>query len=100
MLNISLRRAASRASFGWAACACLMWLPVAQAADAPPPDQAAPGAFGRYQAWRDEPLLDWREANKRVGEAGGWRTYLRESQQGGGDADSRGQPHSHREETP
>ncbi|MFO7542148.1 MAG: hypothetical protein R6W97_04930 [Thiobacillus sp.] len=39
---------------------------------------AAP--FNHYQAWRDEPLQDWREVNDRVGEVGGWRTYLREAQ--------------------
>lgn len=32
--------------------------------------------------------MDWRETNARVGEIGGWRTYLRESQDSGGAAAS------------
>lgn len=64
------------------ACAWLLAVPAAQAADAPPPETgrqpAAP--FDRYQGWRDTPPADWRAANDRVGEVGGWRTYLRESQ--------------------
>ena len=39
-----------------------------------------------YQKWRDEPVQDWSAANARVGEIGGWRTYLREAQQGEGGA--------------
>lgn len=49
------------------------------------PPLAAP--FDHYQRWRDEPLLNWSEVNARVGQIGGWRTYLRESQEGGGAAD-------------
>jgi hypothetical protein len=68
-------------------CAGLLGFPAAQAAETQaavepvPPALASP--FDRYQAWRDEPLRDWREANDRVGEIGGWRTYLRESQADG-----------------
>ena len=69
MLNVFVRRAAP-----WA-CACLLGVPMAYAAGQ---DTSAP--FERYQGWRDEPLQDWRAANQRVGEIGGWRTYLRESQ--------------------
>lgn len=85
MLMVFFRRAASPA------CARLWW-PVAlgvcawviarpaQAADPEPPRQAVSTPFEHYRGWRDEPLQDWRAANERVGEIGGWRTYLRESQ--------------------
>ena len=62
--------------------------PVAYAAEAAPAEMATVPIFKGYQNWRDEPLIDWREANARVGEIGGWRTYLRESQEGGGAAAS------------
>jgi hypothetical protein len=52
-------------------------------------------AFQNYQGWRDEPLQDWREVNERVGEIGGWRTYLRESQQDGDGSDSGQGRHDH-----
>lgn len=38
--------------------------------------------FKTYQGWRNEPVQDWRAANERVGEIGGWRAYLREAQPG------------------
>lgn len=44
-------------------------------------DPALP--FKNYQGWRDEPVADWRALNERVGEIGGWRTYLREAQTAG-----------------
>lgn len=92
MLNVLFRRAALLArarSLGLAACAWMAWMP-AHAAEASATEQAAATPFKQYQGWRDEPLQDWREANERVGEIGGWRTYLRESQQGG-DGSDRGQ---------
>lgn len=75
MLNRLLCRAAP--------CA-LAWMlagPAAHAAASPPPEpvREPPAPFDRYQGWRDTPPADWREANDRVGEIGGWRTYLRES---------------------
>jgi hypothetical protein len=81
MLNASFRPAAPLAWFGLAVCAGFVWQP-AQADTAPA--QAVPAPFKQYQGWRDEPLQDWRQANQRVGEIGGWRTYLRESQPGDG----------------
>jgi len=98
MLNVSLHRAAPRAHarfLGLAACAWMAWVP-AQAAETAAPEQAAATPFKQYQGWRDEPLQEWREANERVGEIGGWRTYLRESQQGGEGSDSgQSQPGRH-----
>jgi len=91
MLNVLFRRAARSArapSFGLAAllaCASMMGMPVAPAAETIQPEQAAT-PFKHYQGWRDEPQQDWRLANQRVGEIGGWRTYLRESQQGAASA--------------
>lgn len=76
MLPILLRRAAP-----WA-CAWMLGLPLAHAAE---PEASA--LFEHYQRWRDEPLQDWRAVNQRVGEVGGWRTYLRESQAEGSDAE-------------
>ena len=100
MLNVFSRRTAppSRVRFLGAAalaCAWLLGLPTAHAAEA----EAEPAAltpFKQYQGWRDEPLQDWRQANEQVGEIGGWRTYLRESQPaaGGAGQDPQG-PHGH-----
>jgi hypothetical protein len=69
-------------------------LPAVHAVE-PAPEQAQPTPFERYQAWRDAPLEDWRQANERVGEIGGWRTYLREAQQGGDGPDSGQSQHGH-----
>lgn len=88
MPNGFLRRAAP-----WA-CA---WILGTQAANAAPPEDELADPFDRYQAWRDTPPLDWRAANERVGEIGGWRTYLREAQPGGDTADDGDQAqHDHR----
>lgn len=62
-----------------ALCAGLMLAGVAAPAWA---ETAVP--FKHYQGWRDEPVQEWRTVNDRVGEVGGWRTYLRESQPAGG----------------
>lgn len=85
MLNGFLRRAAP-----WA-CAWMLGVSMAHGVEGGLPEQDASAPFDRYRGWRDEPLLDWRAANERVGEIGGWRTYLRESQPAGGDTDRGGQ---------
>ncbi len=75
MLNRLLCRAAP-----WA-CAWALGMPAALAAGAAVHETERPPApFDRYQGWRETPPADWRAANDRVGEVGGWRTYLRESQ--------------------
>jgi hypothetical protein len=98
MLKLLFRRAASptRARLTWLAalwaCASMAVPLPAQAAEPEPPRPAASPPFDAYQGWREEPLEDWRKANERVGEIGGWRTYLRESQQrGDGPAGGQGQ---------
>lgn len=71
-------------------CVWLLAAPLAQAAETlsmPMPANAA-APFEQYKRWRDEPVQDWREANDRVGEIGGWMTYLREAQQGEGGMES------------
>ena len=90
MLNIAFYRAAPRAHarlFGLAACAWMAWGP-AHAVETAPVEQTVTAPFRLYQGWRDEPLRDWRQANERVGEVGGWRTYLREAQQDGERSDN------------
>ena len=86
MLNAVFRLAAP-----WA-CAWAMGAHAAQAADVPSFEPAASAPFKHYQGWRDEPLQNWREANDRVGEIGGWRTYLREAQPVG---EGEGNGHAH-----
>ena len=76
-----------------AACAWLAAMPAAQAAEVAASPPAAADPFAHYRHWRDEPLQDWRKANDRVGEIGGWRTYLRESQQAGDGPDQDGSGH-------
>ena len=78
MLNVLFRGAAP-----WA-CAWIAWMSAVHAAEAAPAEQAEFSPFKHYQQWLDQDLQDWREANQRVGEIGGWRTYLREAQQGDG----------------
>lgn len=95
MLNAVFRRAALRARAPLLRLACF-WaasVPAAQAVEPPSPETPFPAPFNTYQSWRDEPLQDWRQANERVGEIGGWRTYLREAQPGDGTADESGQAH-------
>jgi hypothetical protein len=92
MLNVVFRLAAP-----WA-CAWAVWLPAAHAAEADAATAATAALsapFAHYQGWRDEPLQDWREANDRVGEIGGWRTYLREAQPDGDGDDQEGAHHGH-----
>jgi hypothetical protein len=92
MLNVFSRHAAPPAHVRFLgatalACAGLLGMSTVHAAEAEPPEPAATAPFKQYQGWREEPPQDWRQANERVGEIGGWRTYLRESQQGGDGAD-------------
>ena len=55
----------------------------------PPTDTEAPkpaplttlqysSPIGAYQGYADQPVQSWREANDRVGQIGGWRTYAKE----------------------
>lgn len=99
MLMVFFRRAASPpcARF-WClvalgAYAWVIGARLTQAADTEPSRQVASVPFEHYRGWRDEPLQDWRAANERVGEIGGWRTYLRESQPEGDDSHQGGHGH-------
>jgi hypothetical protein len=56
------------------------WAAASHAADSRLPATETSLPFEHYQAWRDETLQDWREANDQVGKIGGWRSYLREAQ--------------------
>lgn len=67
--------------------------PVAASARNAPPSTTDP--FASYQTWRDTPVQDWRGSNDRVGEIGGWRTYLREAQPAGDEAEKSGQGRMH-----
>lgn len=76
---------AMSAALGWAAPAqAQASSPTTLADPADPKTGTAPliyrSALQRYQALQDLTLRDWRAANQRVHEAGGWRVYLRESQ--------------------
>lgn len=103
MLNCLCRPVASPARarlLRWAsplACTWMLAAPLANAAEtmAMPMEggMASSSPLGKYQNWRDEPLQDWSAANGRVGEIGGWLTYLRESQQDNGSADPGTQGH-------
>lgn len=97
MLKLFLRHAApwARASFLGltAVSAGLAALPAARAAEAQASPSAVSNPFAHYQPWREDALQDWRKANDRVGEIGGWRTYLRESQQTSEAPDQTGQAH-------
>ncbi|HEY9099779.1 MAG TPA: hypothetical protein VIN38_13000 [Thiobacillus sp.] len=90
MLNIYTRPVALsiRARLLWRAVplaifGVLAW-PMAYAAEpmAMPAEMVmAPApALSQYQKWRDDPVSDWIQSNDRVGEIGGWLTYLRDAQ--------------------
>lgn len=91
MLKFSLRPLAGGVAS--LACAAMLWAPATLAAEGAAAATSTVAPFNTYQAWRDEPLQDWREANARVGEIGGWRTYLREAQPVGDGADQGRQGH-------
>ena len=83
MLNIELRHVALAVRarlLGWA-CTWVLAVSMVHAAETQPIEEAAATSLKHYQSWRDEPPQDWREVNQRVGEIGGWMTYLREAQQ-------------------
>lgn len=53
-------------------------------ADPAAPQASAPAlhyrsSLQRYRPLQEQPVADWRAANRRVHEAGGWRAYARES---------------------
>lgn len=49
---------------------------------APPNPLPYTSALSTYQAYTDEQVQPWREANERVGRIGGWRTYAKEAARG------------------
>ena len=55
-------------------------------ADAGPP--AYRSALEGYQAYTDEKMLDWAQANNTVARIGGWRAYAKEASQSQAPADS------------
>lgn len=75
---------AMSAALGWAAPAQAQASLPTLADPSDPKAGPAPliyrSALQRYQPVQDSSLRDWRAANQRVHEAGGWRVYLRESQ--------------------
>lgn len=77
----------------------LLTLPMAHAGETMPmgPSQSGGPAstpLSRYQKWQDAPVQDWTAANDRVGEIGGWLTYLRDAQPPEGASDAGGQGHT------
>lgn len=51
--------------------------------------------LGGYQAYTDQAVLPWREANDRVGRIGGWRAYAKEASTGQSTSDVPAAPDSH-----
>lgn len=52
-------------------------------------------AIGSYQAYADQEVLSWREANDRVGRIGGWRAYAKEISTGQPASEAPTSPDSH-----
>ena len=46
---------------------------------APPAALSYTSPLNAYQAYTDQPVQSWQEANDTVGRIGGWRTYAREA---------------------
>lgn len=72
-------------------------------AQAQSPAQASPApasspvefrsSFEGYQPYTEEKIINWKEANDRVGRIGGWRAYAKEAQQpSGGSAPPEAKP--------
>jgi hypothetical protein len=53
--------------------------PVEQKPLAPPAQLSYTSPLNGYQAYTDQPVQSWQEANDTVGRIGGWRTYAREA---------------------
>jgi hypothetical protein len=51
----------------------------AAAASTPAPGGNFPSAFKGYRRFADEPTQDWKAANARVAQIGGWRAYAAEA---------------------
>ena len=50
-------------------------------------------SFEGYQPYTEEKIINWKEANDRVGRIGGWRAYAKEAQQpSGGSAPPEAKP--------
>lgn len=66
------------------AFACLTWVSAsAYGAEVNPPSTPLPdyqSGFQGYESWQPVGSRDWRAANDRVAEIGGWRTYAREGE--------------------
>lgn len=72
-----------------------MAMPMPSTESMPAPTSALAAPFGDYRRWRDDPVQDWRQSNDRVGEIGGWMTYLREVQPADDDAGKSGHGRMH-----
>lgn len=68
----------ARALVGFATLAALNV--AAQSAGTPLAPARYQSAFEGYQAYSDEKLQPWKEANDTVGKIGGWRAYAKEAQ--------------------
>jgi hypothetical protein len=62
---------------GWAQTAPARPDPLDARAPVPAASHVSP--WGRYRAWRDTEVGDWKAANDTVARIGGWRTYAREA---------------------
>lgn len=47
-----------------------------------------------YQGYKEQPVQPWREANDRVGQIGGWRTYAKEAQAAAPGQNTPNDPHA------
>jgi len=55
----------------------------AEASKTVPPTQLQySSAIGGYQAYTDQPVQSWQQANDKVGRIGGWRAYAKEIKTG------------------
>jgi hypothetical protein len=50
-----------------------------QKSPAPPSQLSYTSPLNSYQAYTDQPVQSWQDANDTVGRIGGWRTYAREA---------------------
>ena len=86
-LSSHARRSPPRpALLRWLVAPALLARTWALAAEAPgTPAAALPtrlsyhSALAGYQAYAEQPVQSWRQANDRVGQIGGWRSYAREA---------------------
>lgn len=80
--RLHVKLSARRSAVATLATLAILTLPLAATAQPAAPSAAPPAfrsAMDGYQPYSEEKMQDWKQANDRVGQIGGWREYAREA---------------------